>query len=808
MMRKLGQPKILLAVLCSAIAFNAHAAFWDNFFGRNTGDDGNPNTVGNVAAQQGKVNATKAPLAKLSVGVVNNTNSTLASAVLKDKNGKILYTSTKGRTCAVGAVCWLRVTRSFVTKGNTFFFYDNKNKLVAAYMSDNVSVKAPLYNIDASMDYLGMYVLSKIRAINPKITYTRVDNDIATTELNATPYQELADYYLDLMGAAKDNTAQEAKIIKGLADQFAKNKVIPANSDSARLSRNKPIQVKSSQLSTKRISLKSSPAVTASAPENKKDSPLCAESLRTSMDALAMIPMIGDAVKTAALTARDASCPSSDKDVKEYMADEFSKVNGKLNKLDADLLDLQNQLKAFEQVYHEDKLSEQQHATDILDNQFNIWLAQYQSALLVSRGADGQQYNTLNELVSSFGSFDAAIAKNPDLKGALDTLYDDETEYQAIVDLALARNFSTTKLNQICGNANNIAGNVLDIRASCNGTVIAMYGKNIILEKQMKYAYNDISKVYALDTRSDKKRLLTIPADSFTNWVASVEQMNPTTALVKPIKSSDPVYNLANNLIGKGFTVTGWYSEADKRYLEVNYTLGGNIIKSKYAYQHPTRDSEMISYAVNAEVDSNIANVMGVPVPERFFTAKDSNGVVKDRNNYGANNAFPWSSYDNGLANGNGINTVGATVDSYPQTFLVPSSTSFALNAFSFKPEQAYNGGIISPNNGFIEGNRKIFALDGTNKYVLTYAVGDFDKIGSGDFFTLMRYTATDGFSYVGAVRTWLDKDWVKAATQCMTNDCIAKSHVGTLGELKFKNGPASVYWGTWKNNQWDLTIE
>ena len=73
------------------------------------------------------------------------------------------------------------------------------------------------------MDSLGVYVLSKIRTVNPKVTYTRVDNDIQTTTLSATPYQELADYYLDLMGNAKDSSAQETKVIKSLADQFAKN---------------------------------------------------------------------------------------------------------------------------------------------------------------------------------------------------------------------------------------------------------------------------------------------------------------------------------------------------------------------------------------------------------------------------------------------------------------------------------------------------------------------------------------------------------------------------------------------------------
>lgn len=234
-MSNFNKSKTIMVTLLTCVAFSAHAAWWDSW--KSAGDDGNINTKGNGAADVSKSSQTAE---KLSVAVVNNTKSILTSAVLKDKTGKVLYTSTKGRTCAVGAVCWLHVTRSFVTKGNTFFFYDSKNNLVSAHMIDNISAKSPVYNIGASMDDLGVYVLSKIRAVNPKITEQTVDNDIVTTTLKATPDQELADYYLDLMGNSKDNTAQEAKVIKTLADQFAKNKDIPANPDSARLIESKP----------------------------------------------------------------------------------------------------------------------------------------------------------------------------------------------------------------------------------------------------------------------------------------------------------------------------------------------------------------------------------------------------------------------------------------------------------------------------------------------------------------------------------------------------------------------------------------
>lgn len=240
-MRNFNKPKIMMVTLLTCVTFGAHAAWWDIW--QSAGDDGNINTKGNSAAEVSKSSQTAGKL-KLSVAVVNNTKSILASAVLKDKTGKVLYTSTKGRTCAAGAVCWLHVTRSSVTKGNTFFFYDSKNNLVSAHMAGNIPATAPLYNIGASMDDLGMYVLSKISAVNPKITEKTVDDDIVTTTLKATPNQELADYYLDLMGNSKDNTAQEAKVIKTLADQFAKNKDIPANPDSARLIESKPANSK------------------------------------------------------------------------------------------------------------------------------------------------------------------------------------------------------------------------------------------------------------------------------------------------------------------------------------------------------------------------------------------------------------------------------------------------------------------------------------------------------------------------------------------------------------------------------------
>ncbi|MBP9769257.1 MAG: hypothetical protein KBD32_06765 [Burkholderiales bacterium] len=804
-MKKFNQPKLLLAVLCSAIAFNAHASFWDSLWGKNTGDDGNPNTIGNAGARQAKANAGKIQVAKLKVGVVNNTNSMLASAALKDKTGKVLYISTKGKTCAAGAVCWLSVSRELVTKGNTFFFYDSKGNLVSAFMADNVPAKSPVYNIGASMDDLGVYVLSKIRTINSKITYNRVDNDIVTTSLNATPYQELADYYLDLMGNAKDNTQQEIKVIHALIAQFAKNKSIPANSDSQRLTKNQPVMVKNSQLVTKKIALKSSPSVRSAPPGENQDSPLCAESLRTAMDGLSMIPMIGDVIKVAATTARDASCPSGDADIKDYMANQFSRVNVKLGEIKTQLTGLENQLKGFEQKYNIDKLSDQQTKVYAYDNEFTIWLDQYQSALLTYRGADGKQYNTLTELINSFGSIDKAIKQNPGLKGSLDLLYDNDSEATAIANLGDPKlNLFTTKgITQLCGNANNIAGDVFAVRDTCNATSLDMYSLNLILEKQVSYVYNDINKVYAMDARQDKKALTTIFAKRFTDWANNVEQMVPSKAFVSHVESDEPVYSLVNNLQAKdkGFKVTGWYPEADKRYVEVNYTLGANVIKSKYAYQHPTRDGEMISYASNADIDINVANVMGVPVPERFFNGGGGN-------NYGYSPAFPWAAASMlAYVESDKMNDGWHWYDWFNTTAKFKMPANVELHAYGFGDHVAsFSGSPIYSNTGYTENytyaggtyTRKIFTTSPDGSYLVDYYGADYFRINSGEYFTFMRYT--DGAnSYVWAMRTWLEKGMysltLHATPQCMTNDCLAIDTGATLDKVKFGNVGPRIEW-------------
>ena len=81
-MSNFNKPKTLLVTLLTCVAFSAHAAWWDAW--KSAGDDGNVKTKGNAAAATAKSQG-----AIIYVAIVNNTNTVLGSAVLKDKNGNL-----------------------------------------------------------------------------------------------------------------------------------------------------------------------------------------------------------------------------------------------------------------------------------------------------------------------------------------------------------------------------------------------------------------------------------------------------------------------------------------------------------------------------------------------------------------------------------------------------------------------------------------------------------------------------------------------------------------------------------------------
>ena len=823
-MKKLNQPKLLLAVLCSAIAFNAHALFWDSLWGNNTGDDGNPNTVGNVAAAAAKsskmatsknqsINSKQQLDNLLIVGVVNSTNTILASAVLKDnKTGRVPYTSTKGKTCAIGDVCRLRVNRKVLTKDTTFFFYDTNNKLTSAYLvKETPATGAFGYDISVSMNSLGMYVLNRIQVLNPKISYGRIDQDIVTTTLQATPYEELADYYLDLLGSSKD----DSKTIAGLATQFAKNKSIPANPNSVRLARLKAqkVAVRSSGTPVKSTRVKSGkPSLQSSSAQET----LCSTEVQTGFQVASKLP-IPYASNVADITTYilGKTCGQDD----SGMADKFSGLSSQMQILQTGMDTVAGQLTSVEQK--QTKLAaignNITNQTDVLD--IKQWTTNYSTVLAKYQNTEGKKFNSLNEFIDSCGGISQAIKKHPGLDIDLSLVYSGSGKMrEALNHIGSTDTISAfvDNMKDMCQNPNKIFDGVFLARSWCDLAITNIYARNAILGVQMKYAYNDVNKVFEQDTRTEVKRLANwqpITNEEFNKFDTTVSLVSPQKIFFNMIEPTDSIVATADNLKNAGFTINEWYPDKNKRYLDVQGIVAGTTIKSKYAYQEPTRSGTGLTYDDGAKIDSRVLWIMGVPVPERFFTGVGSDGKRVDNNNYGADNAFPWA--DKSILADIGTSNAGFANASVVADFKFPASGNVAVYADGFQPDNTINSRtyIGSGNNGSVtqqtydgkKFTRDMFSAQNGMYRVSTMAYRDYKLVGGGEYFTYIRYTSADGYSSIWAMRTWLDAYGALSsnstpgyrmygAPQCMTNDCVAVNTGGKLEKLYFWKGP-NIEW-------------
>lgn len=784
-MSNFNKPKTLLVTLLTCAAFSAHAAWWDAW--KSAGDDGNVKTKGNAAAATAKSQS-----AIIYVAIVNNTNTVLGSAVLKDKTGKVLYTSTKGKICAIGDVCRLRVNRNVLNKNTTFFFYDTNNKLTSAYLVKDAPVANAMgYDIDVSMSSLGLYVLNRIQIANPKISYARIDQDIVTTTLQATPYEELADYYLDLLGNSKD----DSKVIADLAAQFAENKSIPANPSSVRL-----VNLKAQRKANlKTLNLLATPTVRSSS-----DSPMCSKNLTDGLDIFSKLS-IPFASQGADLFSKvlDVACPKDNTD--QFMADQFAKLSAQLNTMQNTIDATYEKLQAITQ--QQDKLAATKNQIEVkkLDNQISSWVSNYSTVLAKHNGADGKPRNSLKAIIDSYGSVAKAIKKDPQLDIDLSLVYSNSKSMRdALNDISTGGNINALVKNMqdLCTNGNNIVGGVFQARSSCDLAITTLYAKNVILGAQAKYAYNDVNAVFNEDTRTEIKRTAVwqpILSTEFDDFNTTVNLINPTKIIFNMIEPNDNVYSTVDNLQKAGFKVTEWYSDKSKRYLDVEYSLNGSTIKSKYAYQEPIRKKdESVSYDVkDVVIDSKIINVMGVPVPERFFT-----GGGKSRNSYGADEAFPWAErtvlasssgdyHSSDYATADFKNSSGNLIV-YADYFTPSIDTRLSKNNDGWTSQEKSKS--KNTDGEYVKYDRQIFAKTAPDLYrVKYYAYYDLDVIGTSAFFTYMRYTANDGYSYVWAMRTWIAASDpavagrpIYAAPECMTNDCQVINTGEKLDKLQF----------------------
>lgn len=803
-----NKPKILIAVLCSVVAFSANANIWSS-----VGDDGNPNTVGNAGAQ--KLLQTKQTVAPFMLNVVNNTNSVLALAVVKNASGKTLLTTTSGKKCDLNKVCQIDLDKKLIDKNSTIFFYDSKGSLISAFMFSELDKNTGSYNASISMDSLGRYVLDKVQKLNPKVNYDVVDMNIITTALPATPYEELADYYLDLLGNSKDDSA----VIKAITKQMAENNAITANSQSIRLMA-KNNQAKSN-VGT-RISLKSdSPSVKAAL---DRDNPICSGGFATAMSLFGSFGFPGAGIISGlAKGASSAACPTQ----MDYLADQFSKIDAQFNKINNKLVDIKNDLTRIGQNVTQYAVYNQLQTLEKSDNTLLNWVRAY-NEILSFPGPDGKQhYDSLKKLMDAYGGVNNALGKIPNLRQNLAKLYDNKAILENIQLLGGSILTQTSgQMSELCGDANKISGDVMALRMWCNVQSFDIYAKNSVLTSFVPNIYDDVKVVYNTDTEPNKKPLWTIEKadlDKFSNAVNVNFNPEKNKNIVYPtIKNTDPVYALLKNLEAQKFNVLEWHN--GEKYIvtsAVDTEAGSKTpteIRAKYYYAKPTRKDGAITYENPTDIDSEIVSIMGVPVPKRFFNGGS-------QNNYGYDPAFPWAEYSALSSPVEACPTNKGNFDDLVAKASLQTPKSVAAAIYGFGPSD-FKANYISQGSyteKFTRNNkpyqREIFTSSVSNQlinYNIKYDGADYWQIANGEFYSFMRYQMTDGYTRVWVMRSKIDRvrtsQWcnsfptvayleslkLSVTPQCMTNDCVSVDTGKKLDKLVFKSDkPINIEWTT-----------
>lgn len=193
----------LSAVLSAGLAIasiNAHAVLNMN----SIGDDGNPNSVGNVGA--------RAKNYQTLLYINNQTDEKISKVVITNKDNKQLYTTKLD--CDANNKCTLNLGKTVFTNDVVLKFYGAKNHMISAY--NYMGKLDGLGVITVDDKWLGIYVFNKLKQIS------QMSPDVLNNELtyffqnysspDGTPdiFEELGLYFL-----AQNGGANEDKFYKG-----------------------------------------------------------------------------------------------------------------------------------------------------------------------------------------------------------------------------------------------------------------------------------------------------------------------------------------------------------------------------------------------------------------------------------------------------------------------------------------------------------------------------------------------------------------------------------------------------------------
>ncbi len=787
-MKIINKPKALFVVLFTSFAFNANAILNVN----SIGDDGNPNTVGNSGAKKSSTGNVKDN--QLVFNINNQSSSTINKVVVVNSKDKQLYSGKLN--CKVNQRCDLSLGK-ITWQGAVYFkFYDAKNNLVSAYQL--LDKPSGANYIMVNDEWLGVYVFNHLKQTSGKPAI-KLSEQLTSFFKNYSSPDNTPDFFeeLGLYFIAQNGGANETKFYKDFLKKLSQDKTLSGGNVA------------------KSVNPMARSAKLATAPKSACDNSETAQSVFSYMSSvISLIPIAGGPVSamfSIGSQIMSDACPSPTEIKLAEISNQISLLDSKIEAVGYKVDELASKLNIAAANEAIKKLSDNYRSS------INKYVNDYSSFT---------KDQSISSYVKNNGGLKKAWASSANVKDLVNNTTDQLSKFEGLLS---NRDIDDLKksLDAWCSkNPANITGDIIANRIQCNIVVNKALTTVVLSALQfkpmLKDEINTIVEARKTGNIDDAWLKANIAAD-FTYmpdgasgnisvpWDQAAAKVDEIIdAKVKYLSdkllgvNKDQLYvplegfpeELSNGMIAadcfslstdgrtKLPAVLEWYANTsdNKPYVVTQCKNGNELVKSRYYYQKRGA----------TDIDGKVVNVMGVLVPDRFFHGGSGN-------NYGDGTAFPWAEYSR-------LGEVGAdSFDDIPvnATLRAPDTTLAATIGFSpadvnklYISSGGYKENFTRNNKAYSRYifNRSTLTNGGDMAFGVSYYGADYWQIGSGEFFSFMRYVNNDGNSYVWAIRSKIAKSdtrlqlWL--TPQCVTNDCKAVNTGQKLDELQFNNGP------------------
>ncbi len=785
---------------------SAHASILAN----NSEDEGNPRTQGNGGTSLQLV-ITESPPTNLAVSgnnptidIINHGGSEIYSLEINNNHGAKLQQFPN--KIAPNQQIKISLSRDLLNPRNQIFFYDQAHRLLSVYDMANLTRGMQNYSIYADKNSLGIYAFRQIRKINPSISYDQLTTTLGLGA-NELSFAELGSYYANKLNHEHQSNEQ---IIVDLTQAIENKQIIKTDnlpSTAANLA-----QLNSSSGSS--------------------NSPFCSKIFTEGVKAIggmtgANPAMLGIKVVTSLIGGiTGVACPSA-QSAPDYSR-QFSEIQAKLNQIDTNIQLVRSGVAQLSQQLSRATIATTMISYSTAANTINDYLRSYYFNILQhDKDPQGKLHTNLKSLVASYGGFNTLMnsekSPNPHLKQQLAKLID-ETNNLKIQFNTLSNRERMDKvhadLKQMCGDANTISGSAVDTRLWCNLKIVEIYTQNMTTANALLTSFQDIYDTIG----SDPQQSINFPYLNNQQQL-TLDFNNYETALQKAFAAENSLFpffkefqigalnTLYNNINKVGCTITlenaghnitlpyivDWIPDQNMEPYLLSKCPGsanskdGEEVLSRYYYTRNDRDTNG-NILDSQKQHTTVKNVMGVLVPQEYFKNNQSFAAsgfnyldrVTQDGKYQEQSIFDQYAlfYSINVPNSSQLyaqQTEDFKISNITEDILYPTDYKFDYrrNSYSyFRALYKYN----NPTSASISAK---------------FYNADWNNIHNQDLYTFLRYTESNGQSYVWAIRNRLNflgsTMHLDISQQCMTFNCtIINGEFG--GKVAFDDGPAFTF--------------